>query len=216
MNISFQAEDWPSELDLDEFFSSLKNGSFQFEKLRPYYNLNKYIVDRSKKFCSLELVRVKNENNNLKTKDNDNALIKTNPDKALREKDGQQLPTLSQLTSKRCPLHSLTSSEFISLRNEFLVQSGPLPSDKLFFTNVPSTYTNDQVRQFFESFGELSDFCVFNRESKSCQFGFATFIDLSTSAFLLENNNQHVIDGKKISISPALPEPIHKSLKIKL
>jgi len=87
-------------------------------------------------------------------------------------------------------------------------------SRKLFVGGIPISLTNSEFRQYFETFGSVSDAQIMTERQSghSRGFGFVTFEDDPVARNVLKNH--HVIQGKTVEVKKAQPKkserpPVH-------
>jgi len=87
-------------------------------------------------------------------------------------------------------------------------------SRKLFVGGIPISLTNTEFRQYFETFGAVSDAQIMTERQSghSRGFGFVTFEDDPVARNVIKNH--HVIQGKTVEVKKAQPKkserpPVH-------
>lgn len=80
-------------------------------------------------------------------------------------------------------------------------------ANRIFVTKLAHEMTEDDVRNYFETFGELIDFYMpFTSEGKHKGIAFISFSEADMKAAVLEEET-HLINGIEIVVDEAAPKP---------
>lgn len=80
-------------------------------------------------------------------------------------------------------------------------------SKKLFVGNLPYSVTQEQLKEMFTSYGEISEAIIINdrMSGQSKGFGFVTFSDDTAATTAMNEMNGKDVEGKNITVSEARP-----------
>ncbi|UYV68899.1 hypothetical protein LAZ67_6001522 [Cordylochernes scorpioides] len=89
-------------------------------------------------------------------------------------------------------------------------------SNEIFVNNLPIETTDDQLAEFFSTFGEVKKACVVREASgQSRGFGFVTFSTREVAKGLIEREDTLELEGKKLRINVSIPKDVrHISKKV--
>ncbi len=79
--------------------------------------------------------------------------------------------------------------------------------NKIFVGNLPWSIKNDQLRELFSSFGEITEAIVIEerRTGRSKGFGFVTFATAESAQAAVQEMHEKEVEGRKIVASIARP-----------
>uniref|UniRef100_A0A1I7TDK1 RRM domain-containing protein n=1 Tax=Caenorhabditis tropicalis TaxID=1561998 RepID=A0A1I7TDK1_9PELO len=77
---------------------------------------------------------------------------------------------------------------------------------RLIVKNLPSTCTEQQLRKFFEKYGQISDASLkYTKEGKFRGFAFVGFLDESSAANAISKSNQTFFNSKRLTVEECRP-----------
>lgn len=79
---------------------------------------------------------------------------------------------------------------------------------KLYVGNLPWSVKNDQLKELFAQYGEITDAVVISdrMSGRSKGFGFVSFADEESAKKAVEEMNGKEVDGRKLVVNPARPK----------
>ena len=83
-----------------------------------------------------------------------------------------------------------------------------MSQNKLYVGNFPYSVSEDQLREIFSQYGEISDFAlIMDRETgRPKGFGFITFATQEAAEKALEQNGKD-LDGRPLKVNMAIDKP---------
>jgi cold-inducible RNA-binding protein len=80
-------------------------------------------------------------------------------------------------------------------------------SKKLFIGGLPFSFTEEKLRELFESYGEMSEVLVIKDKfsGRSKGFGFVTFTDDAAAEKAVSEMNGKEVEGRALTVNEARP-----------
>lgn len=84
----------------------------------------------------------------------------------------------------------------------------PVKHRKVFVGGLPHSVTNEELKQYFEKYGELEDHVVMvdRNTGKPRGFGFVTYVDVNCVDKVMDQKDSHKLKGKWIDCKRATPK----------
>ncbi len=81
-------------------------------------------------------------------------------------------------------------------------------SKKVYVGNLPFSVTQEQLKELFSSFGEISEVTLISdrRTGRSKGFGFVTFADDAAADKAIADMDGKEVEGRNIKVSEARPQ----------